>query len=423
MNVKKSGGRGTTQTENDSAASRSALDFVKHRNFSDIDEEKIDWFWLHRIATKANAIGGAPGVGKSQLAANCIATVTTGGRWPDNTPCQIGSAIIITSEDDAGDTIKPRLVAAGADVSKVSILDAIKAEDGKDQPWTLDDIVALEALVQSQHDTRLIVIDPITAYLGHKDGHNTADVRGMLAPVQELANKYNICILMITHLNKSQGANAGERFNGSTAWVAVSRSAWLVGEHPDDDTKRVFVPVKNNLGDDKQGYAYHIEPFTTASGTETSRIVWDGPIDLKADDVVNGPRKTLGDPENQSAKAEAARFLMTQLKDGRKASTQIWAEAKEAGIAEKTLKRAKKDIGVESLKDGSRHYMQFVEKPADNQRGPDDPPLTGDPLDPLDPLHTVIVQQEGQEGQEGQDFGVGPSGPLEPQANKNAAVR
>jgi len=390
--------------------SKPLLDSVIYRNFADIEEQRVDWLWPGRIATKANVLGGAPGVGKSQLIANYIATVTTAGRWPDNTPCKLGSAIIATSEDDAADTIKPRLRAAGANLSKVVILDAIDTVDGR-KPWTLDDADELEALIEEQGDTRLIALDPVTQFLGKRDGHNTADVRGVLAPIQSLADKHHVCILMICHLNKSQGVGAGDRFNGSTAWPAVSRSAWLVGQHPHDEKQRVIVPVKNNLGDDKTGFAYTIEGCNTETGIPTSRIVWAGETELAANDVINGPAKSPDDPEDQSAKANAARFLAEQLKDGPKASREIWEASREAGIAEKTLKRAKKDMGIESVKDGTRHVMQFVSESEESARGSDDPTPDDDPLDPDDPHHTNIVQQGGQEGQGGQRLGVGVSDP------------
>jgi len=339
---------------------------VSSRNFKDIKTKQINWLWRDQIATKVNVIGGAPGVGKSQLAANFIATVTKGGRWPDSTPCDPGSAIIITSEDDAADTLKPRLIAAGAVLDKVDILDAVITADGATKSWSLECIDELEELIKRQDNTRLIVIDPITAYVGKKDGHNTADVRGLLEPIQSLADKYNVCILMITHLNKSQGSGAGERFNGSTAWVAVSRSAWLIGPDPVDESTRVMVPVKNNLGNDKLGFTYRIEGQTVENNIDTSRIVWTGVTEVTAGDVINGPKKPTEDPDNQSAKAQAARFLIEQLKDGRKRSSAIYQLADDAGIAKKTLQRAKKDMGVEAVKDGSWFwYMADARKPDD----------------------------------------------------------
>lgn len=322
-----------------------------NRRFSDIQSKHVTWLWRSRFATKANVIGGQPGVGKSQLTCALIATVTTGGRWPDHTPAELGSAIVVTSEDDAADTIKPRLKAAGADTSKVHILDGVIRGD-EVHPWTVDYVDELEDLILEQGDTRLVVIDPISAYMGRYDSHNTAEVRGALSAITELADRRKVCVLMITHLNKSIGGGTVERFNGSTAFVAVSRSAWLVGTDPEDENTRVMAPVKNNLGDDKTAFAYRIEGRTVEGNIETSAIVWQGTTDTTAVDVLRGPVAPLEDPENQSAKAQAARFLIETLQDGRKKSTDVYKAAEDAGINEKTLKRAKKQIGVASVKDG-----------------------------------------------------------------------
>ena len=322
--------------------------------------------------------------------------MTSGGKWPDGTLYEeAGSAIIITSEDDAADTIKPRLMAAGANVAKVAILDSVEDGAGNCRSWTYDDVDVLASLVNAQQDTRIIIIDPATAYLGRRDGHNAADIRSALLSLQALSEEHGICVLLIMHLNKSQGIGAGERFNGSTAWVAVSRSAYIIGDHPQDPERRVMVPVKNNLGRDIGGYQYHIEASTIAGGIKTSKVVWDGDVDITADDVVN-PKPAS--PRKQPPQlAEAMRFLVDQLKSGRKESKKVYSEAEQAGIAESTLKRAKRDLDVQSVKDGC-WYMLLGEAKIDDcdVRSSDTPPLNPGPVGHLDTLN----KKEAQEDQE-----------------------
>lgn len=375
--------------------SNPVLDSVISRNLADVEIKPIEWFWRNALATKVNVIGGAPGLGKSQLVINLAATLTTGGRLPDNTPCEKGSAIILTTEDDAADTICPRALAAGADLSKIEILDAIATDNGR-KPWTVDDLSELEKMIDRIGDVRLIIFDPITAHMGNRDSHKATDVRAALAPLQALADKHHICMLMITHLNKSQGASALDRFNGSTSFQALSRSVWLVGEHPTDESLRVFVPVKNNIGNDRQGYGYKIESVQIEKGIETSRIVWQGPVDLPADDVVNGPKKSLDDPDNKSVKAAAARFLLDQVKDGPKLSREIYKEAEAEGYSASTMKRAKKELEIDSYQNSGGWYMRIPDSDGNTEsEGSDSDSRTRNP-DTLDTLTPCPVESSNK---------------------------
>ena len=162
---------------------------VISRCLADIEPVPIQWFWEDRFALgKLSLVAGVPGLGKSQLMCAMAAAASTGGRWPDGTAAPQGSVIFITCEDDAADTIRPRLDAAGADVKRVHLLDWALGKLQDRQHFDVNEHVpALTSLVSSLGDVRLIVIDPITAYLGRMDSHVTADVRGALNPLQTLA--------------------------------------------------------------------------------------------------------------------------------------------------------------------------------------------------------------------------------------------
>lgn len=322
---------------------------VISRRMSDIESEPIDWLWEKRIATKLTVLAGNPGLGKSQLSNAFVATVTTGRRWPDATPCQQGSVILICGEDDAADTIKPRLEAAGADTTKVHIIDAVPDAEGRPRTWGLEeDVPALERLVSEIGDVRLIVIDPITAYIGRKDGHSTSDVRGLLAPLMELTSRHRVAILAVSHLNKASQSEAMTRVTGSLAYVAAARAAYVVGPHPEDEDVRCLAPLKNNLGDDRTGFGYRVVGERTAAGIETSRIEWvGGAFEVTASDVL-AAKRSLDEPDPESAKGRAAAFLMETLGGGPIRSTDIRRLANEAGIADRTLDRAKDALHVRS---------------------------------------------------------------------------
>ena len=150
-----------------------------------VKREQLRWLWPGRIPLgKLTVLAGDPGLGKSNVTNDIISRVTTGSGFPDapHERCEIGSAILMNAEDDLADTIGPRMDAAGADSSRVYALQAITVA-GEDMPVTLANTAALEQAIDMAHDCRVIVIDPVSAYLGKTDSHVNADVRAMLAPV------------------------------------------------------------------------------------------------------------------------------------------------------------------------------------------------------------------------------------------------
>jgi hypothetical protein len=321
------------------------------RCLADVLAVPIKWLWFNRLARgKINLIAGNPGVSKSTLSIAIAAAVTTGGKLPDRTHAPLGSVIFITCEDDAADTIVPRLQAAGADMLGVYVLDWIVSKDGVQQHF---DIGAHrdEEMIASVGDVVLIVIDPITAYCGSADSHKTADVRQALAPLQEMASSTGVCVVAISHLNKNGGeANAMSRVVGSGAFVAVARSAWLVAEDPADDDRRrrILTPLKNNIGDDKTGFAFSVEGVTLPSGIATSRVVFESdPVRVSADDLLQSQNQN---PEDRGAEAEAVEFLADMLKDGPRPSKTVEKEGRAAGHSTRTLDRARRTLGVKAKK-------------------------------------------------------------------------
>jgi hypothetical protein len=182
------------------------------RCFSDIAPKPLRWLWPSRIPLgKLTLLIGDPGLGKSLLTADIASRVTRGRPFPDGATCESGSVIFLSAEDDAADTIRPRLDAAGADVSRVHTLEAVRVQltDGSltEKAFNLEtDCAALEVALRKHPDVRLIVIDPISAYLGGVDSHSNAEVRGVLARLATLAAQHGVAVLCITHLRKSAGA-------------------------------------------------------------------------------------------------------------------------------------------------------------------------------------------------------------------------
>jgi putative DNA primase/helicase len=328
------------------AAMRDSEPGIVFRRLSDIQPEPVRFLWPDRIAMgKLSLVVGDPGLGKSLLTLDLAARVTTGRAWPDGAPNgSTGTVILLNAEDDAADTIRPRLDAAGADVSRVHVLDAVRIRDGEGhtslRSFSLAvDLASLAERMDSIGDCRLIVIDPISAYLDGIDSHINTEVRGLLGPVASLAARAGVSVIAVSHLNKGVGS-AVYRTSGSIAFVAAARAVWAVGKDSGDETgqRRLFLPVKNNLGPDTGGLAY-----TITSGA-VPVMAWGEAVRADASDVLSG------DGADPGERVEAATFLEDFLHDGPRGAQDVLRAARAAGIAERTLKRAKHGLGVHSTK-------------------------------------------------------------------------
>ncbi len=331
-------------------------DEVVYRRMADIEPVPIRWLWPERIAKgKVTMLAGHPGLGKSQTMISMAAIVTTGGTWPvDRAPCERGSVIILSAEDDAADTIRPRLKAAGADPERVYILDAVR-ETGRDgtvrqRPFDLTlDIDRLRELALKIGDVAMIGIDPITAYLGCTDAHRNAEVRAVLAPLAAMAAEIGAAIVCVSHLNKAGGTDAMLRVMGSLGFVAAARAAYLVARDPEDETRRLFLSIKNNLAEDRGGLAFRVQARDLGDGIATSCVEWDADPVMMTADAALAP---AGDLEGQTELEGARVFLRDLLSDGPVPSKQVRADADGAGYAWATIRRAGKALGVEAIKEG-----------------------------------------------------------------------
>ncbi len=318
---------------------------------ADIEPEHVEWlvdqsFPLGMLAV----IGGQPGLGKSQISINLAAGVTTGKGLPGTGGFgNIGSVIILANEDDAARTIRPRLDAAGADISKVHIVEGVAREGSEVDMFQLDsDIADLRDRALEIGDVRLIIIDPPSAYLGTKvDSYKDSDVRRLLMPLGNLAQETGAMILLIVHLNKRTDGGAQQRFSGSTAWTAAPRVGFMVAE--DATTKQRFMlPVKNNIGDDRLGYQYHIaEKLIKYSGQtfKSSYIVWDQTTNRSVSEILSPPKSN-----KVSVVDDAKSFLEDELTDGPVAVDQLKLLANSAGLSWPSINRAKKDLPINSTK-------------------------------------------------------------------------
>lgn len=316
-------------------------------NLADVEPKEVTWLWKSRIPLgKITLIGGDPGLGKSTMTMDIAARVTRGDGWPDDRDYRAPPAkvLLFNSEDDIADTIRPRLDTAGAIVANVIVTQGVPTMDHEGNPSARGfdlsrDLPRLTHELEKHADIRLVIIDPISAYCGKVDSHNNTDVRGMLAPLAELAAKYSVAMILVTHLSKGTSGRAVYRAMGSLAFAAAARAVWAVDKDPDDPERRLWVPVKFNCGPMPTGLAYR----------STGRIVWDDkPVLQTADELLCGD----GASPRNAQEAPATQWLIDFLTNGPQDAIEVFSQAEQCGFSRSQINKAKSKAGVTSARKG-----------------------------------------------------------------------
>ena len=318
---------------------------------SEIVEKPITWLWDGYLPSgKLTLLAGAGGTGKSTIAFSLAATITNGGNWPDGSRCNIiGNVLIWSSEDDPADTIKPRLMAVGANDCCYGVISGTIDEKGVPDSFDASrDMDGLREAVARIGGISLLIIDPIvTAVTG--DMHKANDVRRSLQAIVDFAAECNCAVLGITHFAKgTAGKNSAERVIGSQAFAALARMV-LVAAKEEESDRRVFTRAKSNNSVDTGGYSYSIEATKLNQGIVATRVVWGEALE-------GSSRSILADAEGVEAERhgkkieEARSFLHNVLVNGPVPVVEVKAQARNAGIASVTLQRAKEAMNVQSVK-------------------------------------------------------------------------
>ena len=323
---------------------------VNIRSGADITPVPITWLWSGWLpAGKLTILAGTAGTGKTTLALGLAATLSTAGKWPDGSHClKHGNVLIWSSEDVADDTLVPRLIASGADMSRCHFIEGI-IQNGESVPFDpSQDILELHKAVEKIGGVSLLIIDPIVSAVSG-DMHKANDVRRSLQAVVDFAEAHQCAVIGITHFAKGGAGKAPQdRVIGSQAFGALARMV-LVAAKDEEGERRVLARAKSNIAPDDGGVAYNLNVTTIDGNIETTYATWDGAIEGTA-------REILGDVEQDgsddgSERKDAEQFLKDLLKDGGLPVRQIKADADGAGYSWATIRRAQKSLGIEAVKE------------------------------------------------------------------------
>ena len=316
---------------------KNGLQMIK---MSEIQSQEVSWLWYPFIPYgKLTIIQGDPGDGKTTLVLNIAAWLSKGeGLDSEMKLSEPVNVIYQSAEDGLADTVKPRLELAGADCERILVIDE------KEKSLFMVDERLEKAIVQTK--ARMLILDPIQAYLGGGMDMNRAnEARDMTKKLGALAEKYQCAIILIGHMNKAAGNKAAYRGMGSIDFFAIARSVLLVGRVEGEPNIRALVQIKNNLA------AFgHPKAFALSE----DGFQWLGDYEITADEV-------LGGIAPKANKMEQAKRLLRELAETNNAmqSNEIFNLADEQGISKRTLENAKKELGVRAKRINNTWYWEL----------------------------------------------------------------
>lgn len=310
------------------------------RLYSDVEKREVAWLWYPYIPYgKVTLLQGDPGDGKSTFMLNLAAILSVGGSLPDGTEIpEPGNSIYQCPEDCAGDTVKPRLLAAGADCDRVAfIMD-------QDEPLALPD-PRIEEVVR-KHNARLLILDPLQSFL-LKDGDmkNPAKIRSAMQSLSTVAEKYCCAVVLVGHMTKASGEKNLYRGLGSIDIVAAARSVLMISRDVNNPEIRYMFPVKSSLAPAGSAVSFFFD--------QEHGFQWIGKCRLKSSEDAVTVRPYSGKKE------QAQEILRVMLSGSDLPSREVLSRMEKIGISERTVRSARKELGISTYRRKNVWYWRW----------------------------------------------------------------
>ena len=264
--------------------------------------------------------------------------------------------MLIAAEDDPARTLVPRLIAAGADLSRIKFLRPVKATElvksGRDEVMSTSlrelqlqaDLDALRETLKANPDIALVILDPITGYFGC-DQNKDRELRPVMNKLKDVCEETGVAVMAISHHNKKSDLDALQKILGASSFAGAARAIWALSRDPEDPSIRHMAVVKMNVGEEVGGLKFTLTG-TTVDGVKTSFADWQGTTSETADSLIAKQKELAKTGRPDVQKEQARLFLKLTLEGGARLGRELFAEAEAVGISEGTLKRAKYELNV-----------------------------------------------------------------------------
>lgn len=314
-------------------------DNLQYEFFSSVKPQKVEWLWYPYIPYgKLTVLQGDPGEGKSTFILNIAALLTKGKDMPDGYRVSKPQYVVYqTAEDNIADTVKPRLITAGADCDKIAYIVDEESSLNLDDP-------RIEKII-SKTNAKLFILDPLQAYLTQdSDLISVGRMRQKLRRIADIAEKYGCAIVIIGHMNKTSGEKNIYRGLGSIDISAIARSVLMITRDKSDPTKRYMFPIKSSLAPEGDSIAFRFEKKKGLTWIGKSYISFNKDNDFQLD---------------ASKAAMARRVVLEILEEQDVTSKEMLNKLKLMGISERTANEVKSELGVSSYKKGRTWYWHL----------------------------------------------------------------